>query len=201
MLHIALTGGIASGKSTVSRMFARLGVPVIQLDEIARNVVEPGSPGLAAVIKEFGQRFLDKHGRLNRQLLREYIFQDDNCRHRLEMILHPLIRDAMEMELALLDEQTPYAIIEIPLLVETGNIDNYDRVLVVDCTEEAQRKRLMDRDKVGQSQIEQVFSAQASRNQRLDVADDVIDNSSVSLADLENQVASLDARYRELAAS
>lgn len=200
MLRIALTGGIASGKSTVARMFAELGTPVIQLDEIARDVVEPGSPGLAAVIKEFGQHFLDENGRLNRQLLREHIFRDDNDRYRLEMILHPLIRDAMEAKLASLDEQTPYAIIEIPLLVETGSTDYYDRILVVDCTTDVQRERLMDRDKVEASQIEQLLSAQASRNQRLEVADDVIDNSSASLADLDNQVAGLDARYRELAA-
>lgn len=200
MLRIALTGGIASGKSTVARMFSELGVPVIQLDQIARDVVEPGSPGLAAVVKEFGQDFLDEDGKLNRHLLREHIFQDDSRRQRLELILHPLIHDAMEAELASLDAQVPYVIIEIPLLVETGSTDNYDRVLVVDCTEENQRNRLMDRDKVGQSQIEQLLSAQASRQQRLDAADDIIDNSSASLTDLENQVARLDTRYRELAA-
>lgn len=199
MLRVALTGGIASGKSTVARLFAARDVPVIQLDDIARRVVEPGTDGLSRVIETFGSRFLDENDSLNRRLLREHVFGNREQRRQLESILHPLIQGFLEKELDNLPAETPYVIIEIPLLVESGSTDDYDRILVIDCAEDVQRERLSERDSIDAEQGGHALAAQASRAQRLAVADDVIDNSHATLAELEHQVAELDSRYRELA--
>ena len=196
MLVIGLTGGIGSGKSTVCHHFAALGVPIIDTDLIAREVVEPGQPGLAQIIDAFGLEILAPDGKLDRRRLRERIFADAEARHGLESILHPLIRTRMKEQLAAL--QAPYAIVAIPLLVESGRRDNLDRVLVVDTPEEQQIARVCQRDGVKKEQAEAILAAQCSRTSRLAAADDVIYNSD-DLKALESQVGRMHRHYLQLA--
>jgi dephospho-CoA kinase len=195
-LRIGLTGGIASGKTEVANAFARRGVPVIDTDRIARDVVEPGTPALAAVVAAFGTGMLTADGRLDRRRLRERVFADAACRRRLEAILHPEIRRAMETEAAAVT--APYAVIAIPLLVETGQQADVDRVLVVDCPPELQRARLMSRDHETAERAAAMLAAQGPRSARLAIADDRIDNTG-SLADLDDAVERLHRRYLALA--
>jgi len=195
-LRIGLTGGIASGKSTVSRIFSELGITVIDADEVSRRVVEPGTPGLAAVVRRFGADVLDADGRLNRAALRARIFADPAARRDLEAILHPLIRAAMDEETAAVSG--PYVVLAIPLLVEGGPGDRVDRVLVVDVDEATQIARVVSRDGVPESQARAILAAQASREQRLRAADDVIANGG-SVAELRHSVEILHRRYLELA--
>ena len=197
-LRIGLTGGIASGKSTVSATFSQLGVPVIDADEVSREVVAPGSPGLQAVVRRFGDGVISPSGTLDRSALRAMIFQDPQARRDLEAILHPLIRARME----LLANATvgPYVVMAIPLLVEGGPSDRVDRVLVVDTDESAQVQRVLARDHVDEAQARAILAAQASRAQRLSVADDVLENRG-SVADLRQAVEELHGRYLQLAAA
>lgn len=195
-LRIGLTGGIASGKSAAARVFADLGVPVIDSDEIARAVVEPGTPALAAVTAAFGANLLDSDGRLNRSKLRAIVFADPVARHRLEEILHPRIRDTMAARSAA--APGPYQVLVIPLLIESGLGSRVDRVLVVDCPEALQMERLRRRDGSSETDARAMLAAQSNRDTRLAVADDVIVNDG-DLGALERQVRMLDARYRELA--
>jgi len=196
VLRIGLTGGIASGKSTVSRMFSELGIAVIDADEVSRRVVEPGTPGLAAVVRRFGREVLDVDGRLNRAALRARIFADPAARRELEAILHPLIRAAMDEDVAA--APGPYVVLAIPLLVEGGRSDRVDRLLVVDVDEATQIARVVSRDGVPESQARAILAAQASREQRLRAADDVICNGG-SVAELRHSVEILHRRYLELA--
>ena len=194
-LRVALTGGVASGKSTVAGLFAALGVPIIDTDLIAREVVAPGTPGLAAVVARFGADILLADGTLDRAKLRGVILADPQARRDLEALLHPLIR-ARSSALS----QTaggPYQIIVVPLLIETGTADAYDRVLVVDCDPQAQLERLILRDRTSAAQAQAMLAAQASRQARLERADDVIVNSADVQA-LARQVQVLHARYRDL---
>ena len=195
-MRIGLTGGIASGKSAAARVFASLGVPVIDTDEIAREVVEPGTPGLGLVIGEFGREVLDAAGRLNRKQLRSLVFADPAARHRLEKILHPLIRDAMNARSA--QAGGLYQVLVIPLLVEGDLRSSVDRVLVIDCPEDLQIRRLLQRDQGEEAEARAMLRAQTRREQRLAAADDVIVNDS-DLAALERNVRELDVRYRSLA--
>src|SRR5712671_830282 len=195
-LRVALTGGIASGKSAVAAAFAARGVPVIDTDALAREVVRPGTPALAAVVAAFGGAVLAADGGLDRRRVRELVFADPERRRALEAILHPAIRTALEARLATLD--APYAIIAIPLLAETGGRDRFDRVLVVDVPPEVQKSRLMSRDGDSAAQAEAILAAQASRAARLAIADDRLDNSG-SLAALDAGVARLHEAYLEAA--
>lgn len=197
-LRIGLTGGIASGKSTVAELFAALGVPVIDTDVLAREVVEPGAPGLAEVVTAFGPDILDANGRLDRRRLRDLVFRDEAARQRLEAILHPAIRRAVEERSAA--ARGPYQIHVIPLLSEKGLEDTVDRVLVVDCRRELQIDRLMARDAMDRTAAERILDAQASRDQRLRIADDVIENIG-DPADLAPVVERLHREYLQLAAS
>lgn len=196
-LRIGLTGGIASGKTTAARCFAARGIPVIDADELARLVVEPGQPALEAVVREFGRCVLDAEGRLDRRGLRRTVFADPDRRRRLEQILHPAIR--REMELRAAAAAGPYVILAIPLLVEGGRATPVDRVLVVDCPPALQRERLLQRDGETPERVEAMLAAQATREQRLAAADDVIVNDG-TLAELEAAVDRLDRRFRALAA-
>jgi dephospho-CoA kinase len=196
-LRIGLTGGIASGKSAVADLFAARGVPVLDTDQIARDVVAPGTPGLAEVVAAFGPGVLAADGRLDRRALRERVFADPADRRRLEAILHPRIRAELERRSA--QAGGPYQILVIPLLVEGGGQIRVDRVLVVDCPEDLQLARLVARDGVTESSARAILAAQASRAERLAAADDVIENDGPREA-LETAVADLDARYRRLAA-
>ena len=195
--RVALTGGIASGKSTVADLFAALGVPVIDTDVIARQVVEPGQPALAEIAATFGPDVLDADGRLDRRRMRERIFTDPDAKRRLEAILHPAIR--AEMERQSMAAQGPYQVLVIPLLTEGGRRDHVDRVLLVDVPEELQIQRLMMRDGVSHEQAQASLNAQATRAQRLALADDVIRNTG-RVDGLRTQVAELHGKYLRLAA-
>ena len=191
-LLIALTGGIASGKSAAARMFAGLGVPVLDTDQIARDIVEPGTPVLREIVSVFGPSVLDAAGRLDRARMRERIFKDPTQREQLEAITHPAIRAELARQSAAAGGA--YQIHVIPLLAETGRASAYDRVLVVDCPAEYQIERLMERDGTTLEQAESALSAQATRTDRLDIADDVIENTG-TLDDLQRFVRTLHENY------
>ena len=195
-LRIGLTGGIASGKSTVARLFSNRGVPVIDLDQVAREVVEPGEPALEAIVAEFGEDILYSNGRLDRSALRARIFKDAAARKKLEAIVHPRILEATIRHASAAGG--PYQVIVAPLLVEFGLAGWADRVLVVDCDREIQLQRLLERDGGDRALAEAILDAQATREERLAVADDVINNDG-SPDELPEAVARLDDFYRELA--
>lgn len=192
--RVALTGGIASGKTTVANLFAAHGVPLVDTDLIAREVVEPGQPALAAVVATFGADVLDQEGRLDRRRLREIIFGDAAARGRLEAILHPAIRAEMERQSAAAADAGPYQLLVIPLLAEGGRRNHVDRVLVVDTPESVQVARLMARDAVTREQAEASLRAQAARTARLGMADDVVTNTG-RIEDLRDQVDALHLQY------
>jgi dephospho-CoA kinase len=191
-----LTGGIASGKSTVSGLFAALGVPVIDTDQIAREVVAPGTPLLARVISRFGEHLLTPTGELDRRALRERVFAHPADRAALEALMHPAIMAQLQRRARSAGGR--YQILAIPLLVEHDLGKSVDRVLLVDCTEELQLRRLQIRDGVTLAQARAVLAAQASRAARRALADDVIVNEG-NLGDLRDQVETLHTRYSTLA--
>jgi dephospho-CoA kinase len=198
VLRVGLTGGIASGKSTVADLFAARGVTVLDTDRIAREVVAPGMPALGALVSALGGGILAQDGTLDRAALRRRIFSDEAARRTVESILHPEI-------MAELDRQSqhapgPYQLFVIPLLVERGYERSVDRVLVVDCPEETQIARLMARDGETRDGAIRMLATQASREQRLAAAHDVVENDG-SREDLAGRVAALDAKYREMAAN
>jgi dephospho-CoA kinase len=196
-LRIGLTGGIASGKSTVATRFLELGVPVIDADDAARVVVEPGKPALADIIKRFGTGVVAKNGELDRRALRALIFTDSELRRDLESILHPQIRAHMEQsaEAAV----GPYVVLAIPLLVEGGSRSRVDRILVVDVEESVQLQRVMARDGSSMEEARAILASQATRSARLAAADDVLPNTG-SVTDLRRRIDVLHARYLEMAA-
>ncbi len=182
-MRVALSGGIASGKTTVSNAIAEYGIPIIDTDILAREVVASGTIGLQRVVDRFGETILDDTGALDRKQLRKIVFSDESARLDLESILHPLIRDATNERLEELDHSTtPYAVVVIPLLVETGQEKSYDRVVIVDVEPKLQIQRVMERDNCTAEQAESILASQATREQRLAVADDVIFNSSTTKA-------------------
>jgi len=190
--RIGLTGGIASGKSTVADMFAALGVPVIDTDVIAREIVAPGEPALEEIVAAFGADLLGPDGSLDRRALRARVFADPADRHRLEGILHPRIRNRT-LELAAA-AGGPYQVIVVPLLVESGFDRQVDEVVVVDCPEAEQRRRLMTRDGETAQQVGRMLAAQVGRAARIAAADTVIDNSG-DLSATRAQVQALHQRY------
>lgn len=203
MLVIGLTGGIASGKTSVTDRFAALGVPVIDADVLAREVVAPGSEGLAAVIEAFGSDYLDASGGLDRARLRERIFSDEEARRQLESIVHPRIGTLRQQRLSEARRAgAPYCINAVPLLLETGLDAQCDRVLVVDAPEAVQIQRIQARDGGDAERARAILARQSERWQRLQRADDVIDNGDEVPADtaLAPQVQALDRKYRRLAA-
>ncbi len=196
MLVVGLTGGIGSGKSTVAELFAERGVPVIDTDELAREVVAPGTSGLNQLVAQFGDTILTPDGQLDRRRLRERIFRDDAARRQVEAILHPLIEARVRERLARLD--APWALVVIPLLAETGGYPFIEHVLVVDASRDTQIRRVMARDGIDREAVERILAAQADRQTRLALADDVIDGE-LPLPRLREQVAQLDQHYREMA--
>jgi dephospho-CoA kinase len=191
MFTVALTGGIASGKSAVERRFAKFGVDIIDADRVAREVVAAGTPGLTEIISTFGAGVVGNDGELDRKAMREHVFADASARHRLEAIIHPRVREAM------LDRARnalgAYAMLVIPLLVESGDYAWVDRVLVVDVPREVQLSRLIARDGISTELANSMLDAQATREQRLARADDLIDNS----ADLDSLDAIVEALHRK----
>ena len=194
--RVGLTGGIASGKSTAAKFFGALGVPILDSDQIARDVVEPGQPPLGQLVERFGPSILTPDGHLDRPALREIVFSDPMARADLEALTHPAIGAAMEARSAAAGG--PYQILVIPLLVEKNLSAHVDRVLVVDCEEQLQLKRLRAREGSTLEQARAILNAQASRAARLKAADDVIHNDTDMNA-VREQVAALHARYLDLA--
>jgi len=194
--RVGLTGGIASGKSTAAKFFGALGVPILDSDQVARDVVEPGQPPLERLVARFGHSILTADGHLDRPALREIVFSDPKARADLEALTHPAIGAAMEARSAAAGG--PYQILVIPLLVEKNLGSQVNRVLVVDCDEELQIRRLRDRDGSTPHQVQAILRAQAPRAARLKVADDVIHNDA-DMSAVQAQVAALHARYLELA--
>jgi len=191
-----LTGGIASGKTEASDHFARLGVPVVDTDRIAHELVEPGQPALHRIEQELGREFLDETGRLDRRKMREAIFADQDLKKRLEYILHPLI--AAEARRRIEQSDAPYCILVIPLFVESARWTWIDRVLAIDVPESTQIERVMERDGTDRSQAQAILNAQSSREQRLALADDIINNNG-TLDELQKEVEALHQRYLSLA--
>lgn len=196
MLKVGLTGGIGSGKSTVCRLFADLSVPIIDTDVIARQLVEPGQPALSRLAAAFGAAIVNPDGSLDRARLRQLAFSDPLHKRQLDAIMHPLIFKEMEAQITRL--RAIYCLLVIPLLVETQNNYTLDRVLLVDCPEQVQIQRVMRRDKVGREQAMAVIAAQATRQQRLALAHDVIDNTAAPER-LAEQVKRLHNSYLLLA--
>lgn len=197
-LLVALTGGVASGKSTVARLFEALGVTVLDADAIAREVVAPGSPLLERVVEHFGPELLAEDGSLRRALLRARIFADPEARHWLERLLHPEIERLLWSRAA--RAPGPYCLVVVPLLVETGQQRHADRVLVVDAPEALQRARLRERDGATGAEADTMLGAQATREARLRVADDVVVNDG-GPEGLRGQVEALHRRYLGAAAA
>ena len=194
--RIGLTGGIASGKSTVADMFAELGVAIIDTDVIARELVRAGEPALGEIRERFGDSVIDDAGNLDRAALRKLIFADDDARLDLEKILHPRI--GLETRRQADAASGPYQIIVVPLLVGSPLLQFIERVLVVDCDEETQIQRLLSRDAETAEQARKILAAQASRKARLAIADDVISNDQ-DLDKTLQQVVLLDRKYLDLA--
>jgi len=196
---VGLTGGIASGKSVVSRYFAELGITVVDADVIARDIVAPGTPALAQIVARFGSQMLDAAGHLDRSRLRAYVFADEGARQALNAITHPAIAQRLHDDC--LAGRSAYVIAAIPLLVEGGGRQRYpwlQRVLVVDTDENTQSARLCQRDGIDTTLAQHMIAAQATRTQRLALADDVITNHQ-DLAALHAQIERLDRCYRTLA--
>ena len=196
MLRIGLTGGIGSGKTTVADMFADHGVPVIDADEIARALVAPYQPAYDEIIEAFGRDIVDDDGNIDRDKLRQLVFDDTQRRQELEAILHPRVRT--EIHHRSLELDAPYCVIVIPLLIEADQLDLVERVLVVNLDEEKQVQRVGARGGLSKAEVRKIIAAQIERSERLRHADDVIENNA-DLASLEAQVEKLHRRYLTLA--
>jgi len=193
MLRIGLTGGIGSGKSTVANHFSTLGIEVIDADEIVHKISTPGHQAFDAIIHHFGNKILNTDGTINRQELRDIVFSNIEERKILEAILHPAVR--LSMHQAVQNVRSPYCILVIPLLVETGFDDLVDRVLVVSADSNRRSGWIKQRNGLSGDQIESIMAAQASDEERRKIADDVIDNNG-TLDSLFRQVEKLDQIYR-----
>jgi len=198
MLKIGLTGGIASGKTLVANMLAEMGATVIDTDMVARDVVEPETSGLSDIVNAFGPGVLTTAGQLDRRALRDLVFADAAKRQQLEALLHPRIRAATVAAMA--KAAGPYLVVVVPLLVETDFGALVDRVLVVDCSVAIQIDRVTRRDNCSVADAKKILGTQASRQTRLDAADDVIENNG-DLDELRQSVAKLHAQYLALAAN
>ncbi|UCC55326.1 MAG: dephospho-CoA kinase [Gammaproteobacteria bacterium] len=197
-LVIGLTGGIGSGKSVVAKLFSRRDVPVIDADRIARDLVEPGTPALETIINTFGPDYLQPDGQLDRNRLRRLVFTDPALRHQLESILHPLIRNNIKELINSIRE--PYCIVVIPLLLETGQSDLVDRILVIEAPEETRIDRVARRDRLPADEIHAILQSQTDRETRLAAADDVIVNAG-TIDELAEKVQTLHETYLALAAA
>jgi len=195
---VGLTGGIGSGKTAVADAFSSLGIEIVDTDVLAHRLSAPGERGLAAIRAAFGDAVLTANGELDRAALRRCVFADPAVRERLETILHPLIRVEAEREIRAW--RGPYGLVVVPLLIERGGLRSIiDRVLVVDCPEEEQVRRVVARSGLKPDEVRAIMATQVTRSQRRDAADDVIDNSGAP-SSIASQVVALDRRYRELAA-
>lgn len=196
MFNVGLTGGIGSGKTAVADRFKRFNVPLIDADVITRELVAPGAPALDCIVQRFGETVLKHNGELDRRQLREIIFQDPEARKDLEAILHPEVHHEIAKRLARIS--APYGLAVVPLLVETGMSDLFDRIIVVDCDEAEQIKRVMQRDACSKQHAQAVLQTQANRAARLAIATDIIHNGA-DFAQLDQEVKRLHYRLIELA--
>ena len=192
---IGLTGGIGSGKSAAAHLFKAHGIDVIQADVIANKALDKGTQGYMNFVKIFGDEYLRKDLSINKSYLRQKIFANSSLKKTLENIIHPIVGQNISRLIGL--SKSPYQIIEVPLIYETGSQDNYDRILVVDCDESLQVKRASSRDSVNQASIKNILLNQASRHERLSIADDVIINNA-DIEQLEIEVNKLHEFYLNL---
>lgn len=192
---VGLTGGIGSGKSAVADLFAERGILVVDTDAIAHSLTGAGGGAMAAIRQEFGDGVASSNGALDRAAMRKIVFADPEARKRLEAILHPMIGSESERQLALDTPRAPYAILMVPLLIESGNYrKRVDRVAVVDCAEATQIARVMRRNGLARDEVQRILAAQATRAERLAAADDVIDNDG-DIAALPGQIERLHRNY------
>ncbi|HGK7312256.1 dephospho-CoA kinase [Aeromonas hydrophila] len=193
MYVVAITGGIGSGKTTVANQFAELGIEVVDADVIARKVVEPGTPALAAIAAHFGSEVIAPDGQLDRRRLRERVFTDPQAKDWLNALLHPLIRTEMQRQCAA--ARSPYCLLVVPLLVENRLTALANRVLVIDVDEATQIERTCRRDGVSREQAQAILAAQASRAERLAAADDVLDNQNGAPEAIKSRILALHETY------
>ncbi|GJC05037.1 dephospho-CoA kinase [Aeromonas hydrophila] len=193
MYVVAITGGIGSGKTTVANQFAELGIEVVDADVIAREVVEPGTPALAAIAAHFGSEVITPDGQLDRRRLRERVFTDPQAKGWLNALLHPLIRTEMQRQCAA--ARSPYCLLVVPLLVENRLTALANRVLVIDVDEATQLERTCRRDGVSREQAQAILAAQASRAERLAAADDVLDNQNGTPEAIKSRILALHETY------
>ena len=193
MYVVAITGGIGSGKTTIANQFAALGIEVVDADLIAREVVAPGTPALAAITSHFGPEILTEQGLLDRRVLRERIFSDQAAKSWLNALLHPIIRSEMLRQCAAVS--SPYCLLVVPLLVENRLTELADRVLVIDVDEATQIERTCHRDGVSREQAQAILASQASRSERLAMADDVLDNQSGTTETIRARILALHETY------
>ena len=171
---VGLTGGIGSGKSAAANFFQNEGITVIDADDLSREVIEQDTPGFEKIVDCFGYAIIDSDGSINRAFLRQEVFDDEKKKKLLESIIHPLVRDLMIEKIAA--SQSPYSIIMVPLIFETNSMNNYNRILVIDCDPIVQLERAMLRDKNSKIQIQKIIDSQCSREERISIANDIIPN-------------------------
>ena len=171
---VGLTGGIGSGKSAAANFFQNEGITVIDADDLSREVIEQDTPGFERIVNCFGPTIIDSDGSINRAFLRQAVFDDEKKKKLLESIIHPLVRDLMIKKIAA--SQSPYSIIMVPLIFETNSMNNYNRILVIDCDPIVQLERAMLRDKNSKIQIQKIIDSQCSREERISIANDIIPN-------------------------
>lgn len=189
---VGLTGGIGSGKSAAANFFVELGVDLIDADDLAKNVLNKNSKGYELFINEFGEQYLDNDKNIDRDLLRKTIFNDSDKKNKLENIIHPQVRSGIEEFIK--TSKSDYCIVVVPLIYETRSSSYYDRILVIDCDEEIQINRSAIRDNTENKEIKKIISKQASREERLSIADDVILNNR-TLDSLKEEVIKLHKKY------
>ena len=192
---IGLTGGIGSGKSVAASLFRDIGVDLIDADDLARDSLNINSEGYKLFIKEFGDKYLDENKNINRELIRKLIFNDSAAKLKLENIIHPIVRSDIQTFIS--NTKSDYCIIVVPLIFETNSANLYDRVLVIDCNVEIQISRTSKRDNQTKTQVENILNKQATREQRLSIADEVIVNNG-SLNSLKNDVLKIHKKYMEI---
>ena len=192
---IGLTGGIGSGKSAAAALFKDIGVDLIDADDLARDSLSINSEGYKLFIEEFGDKYLDENKNINRELIRKLIFNDSDAKAKLESIIHPIVRSGIETFIK--NKKSDYCIIVVPLIFETNSSKIYDRVLVIDCDVDVQISRTSKRDNQTKSDIENIVNKQATREQRLSIADEVIVNNG-SLDLLRNEVLKIHKKYLEI---
>ena len=192
---IGLTGGIGSGKSAAGIEFEKLGITVIDADEIAQKTSLKNSKAYKEIVEYFGASILDNSQNIDRRKLRNIVFNDDEQKKKLEQILHPAIRE--DISFAISNSKSPYTIIMVPLIYETNSKDNYNRILVIDCDEDIQISRAVSRDGASEEDIKKIINSQATKKERLSIADDVINNNS-SIEKLSEKVLHLHKNYLEL---